>query len=116
MFSPRLLVFILSLVPLYCGSPNEKATHKSGLSEPCAQAEECIGELDCLFYGGKGFCTKECAFEKPCPEIEGIICIKVSGDYGNFCMKKCVSQEDCAEGTACTEVIGYNFSVCFPDF
>lgn len=99
-----------------CGSSNGETAHKSGLSEPCGQDAGCIDGLDCLSYGGEGFCTKECAFEKPCPEMEWIICVKVSGDYGNFCMKKCASQEDCAEGLACTEVIGYNFSVCFPDF
>jgi hypothetical protein len=80
------------------------------------QKEDCDQDLECLDFYGCSYCSKVCDYDNPCPANKNYLCIKLSGDAGNYCFEKCKGIEDtaCAQGLKCMAVGESQIYICFP--
>jgi hypothetical protein len=85
------------------------------VGSPCSQAEPCHPGLECAGTGAQAYCTRSCDYDLPCPQGERALCVKLTNDQGQWCLRKCAAAADCAEGLACTPLASApEFTVCFP--
>jgi len=88
---------------------------KTGMvGEACDVENPCHVGLECREVGAAGFCTRACDWNLPCPPAENARCVKLA-QGGNYCLRNCGEDEDCAPGLACTPLSEWSeIHVCFP--
>lgn len=87
------------------------------VGEACGYTDDCRPGLQCETRFPGGYCTAECGKGTPCPAGVGEArCVRLSGDYGAYCLQPCESDADCSGAVACTPVGSSGLSVCFPTF
>jgi hypothetical protein len=86
-----------------------------GIGAHCFYENDCVEGLYCENRFEGGYCTAECSPDLSCPAIGQSLCVKMSGDLGNFCLTLCESAADCASDLSCTPLTNApEVKVCFP--
>ena len=87
------------------------------VGEPCGYTDDCRPGLMCENRFPGGYCTAQCGVGSPCPAGVGEArCVRLSGDYGAYCLAPCEPGASCAGTATCTPVGSSGLSVCFPTF
>ncbi|NUN15331.1 MAG: hypothetical protein HUU55_17010 [Myxococcales bacterium] len=101
------------------GGKNQCVADTGYVGAVCSSSDGCRPGLSCVSIGTDGVCTAECAVDDPCPPAETVgerVCIRLSGDVGNYCLAPCETTDDCFPRLTCTPVGDFGLSVCFPNF
>lgn len=87
------------------------------VGQGCSYTDDCRPGLLCENRFPGGYCTALCEKGMPCPVGVGDArCVRLSGDFGAYCLAPCATTADCAPGVECTGVGDSGVSVCFPSF
>ena len=87
------------------------------VGDACALENDCAPGLFCENRAAGGYCTMQCGRYAPCPAGMDAICTKLSGDFGNYCLKRCDAETTlCREDVGCRKMTKADVWVCFPSF
>ena len=101
--------------------PSEGACVRPGglIGDACDVENDCAPGLFCENRAAGGYCSMRCGRYAPCPAGMDAVCTKLSGDFGNYCLKRCSEAEEqtgCREDVGCRKMTKADVWVCFPSF